>query len=338
MKLFRPTRRGDLDSLSAHHEPVPRPQRGEVLVRVRAVSLNYRDLLLLGGGYPLGGPDNLVPVSDAAGEVAEIGEGVRRFSVGDRVIDNFHSNWFAGRYPGAAALVGYGHGQDGWLAEYRVVSEQALTAVPRSLSFERAATLPCAAVTAWTALGGPRPVAGTDTVLTQGTGGVSLFAVQLAKALGARVIATTSSAEKAARLRALGVEEVVDYRETPEWGDAVVEATAGRGVDRIVEVGGPGTFAQSLVAAGSLGADISLVGFLAGGVAAPVEYMRLFGSGATIRRINVGSREDTEDLLRFVDRHSIEPVIDSVIPFENSLDALRYFRDRGNFGKVVIAM
>jgi NADPH:quinone reductase-like Zn-dependent oxidoreductase len=327
VRVYRP----ESGNLVQREEPVPEPQRGEVLVRVRATSLNYRDLLILDGDHFTNGPGNLVPVSDAAGEVVAVGDGVTRFAAGDRVLNAFHSNWIAGRLPGN--LVGYGNGQDGWLTEYRAVGEHALVALPDSLSYEQGATLPCAAVTAWTSLSGVRP---GETVLTLGTGGVSLFALQLAKQHGARVVATTSSAAKAAKLTELGADVVIDYTATPEWGKAVLDATGGRGADRIVEVGGPGTFAQSLVAAGTHHADIALVGFVGTG-GAPVDFMDLFRSGATIRKIWVGSREDTEDLVRWLAVRPIEPVVDSVFPFDDAVAAFERFRSRRNLGKVVVS-
>ncbi|MGW4065034.1 zinc-dependent alcohol dehydrogenase family protein [Amycolatopsis sp. NPDC004747] len=327
MRVYRP-RAG---RLVQREEPIPEPRRGEVLVRVRAVSLNYRDLLILNGDHFGTGTEALIPVSDAAGEVVAAGEGVTRFAEGDRVLNAFHADWIAGRMP--ETVVGYGNGRDGWLAEYRAVPEHALVALPDSLTFEQGATLPCAAVTAWTSLGGVRP---GDVVLTLGSGGVSLFAVQLAKARGARVVATTSSAGKAAKLTGLGADTVIDYVATPDWGKAVLDATGGRGADRIVEVGGPGTFAQSLVAAGTHGAEIALVGFV-GRSGPPIGFMDLFRSGASVRKVWVGSREDTEDLLRWLDVWPVEPVIDSVHSFEDAEAAFRRFESRENFGKVVIA-
>lgn len=333
MRAYRPDQPGGIEHLRLREEPDPVPQRGEVLVRVRATSLNYRDLLLLGGTYRLPGKGGLVPLSDAAGEVVALGPDVSRFAVGDRVINSFHPNWFGGRRAAEPASDTYGNVREGWLSEYRAVSENALVALPDSLSFEQGATLPCAAVTAWTALAGVGP---SDIVLTQGTGGVSLFALQLAKLLGARVVATTSSAGRAERLRALGADDVIDYVAEPEWGKAVLDVTGGRGVDRIIEVGGPATFAQSLVAAGTHGAEIAVVGFL-GEEGAPIGYMDLFRSGVSLRKVWVGSRGDTEELLRLLAVRRLEPVIDAVFPFVDAVEALRCFESRGNFGKIVIA-
>src|ERR1700681_2443609 len=249
---------GGLDGLVLTERDMPSPGVGEVLVRVRASSLNFRDMMILNGAYPAPVPPGRVPLSDGAGEVMELGAGVKRLKVGDRIINSFFPNFFGGSFNAMPEQWVVDH--DGWLTEYKAVSAEALVSMPEHLTFEEAATLPCVAVTAWSALSGVRV---GETVLTQGSGGVSLFAVQLAKALGARVIATTSSPKNAARLRELGADEVIDYRASPEWGDQVRALTGGRGVDRIVEIGGPGTLAQSTKAV-AYGGQVSLVGALTG--------------------------------------------------------------------------
>src|SRR6202047_1372329 len=244
---------GSLDGLVLAEREMPSPSAGEVLVKVRASSLNFRDTMILNGAYPAPVPSGRVPLSDGAGEVVELGAGVKRFKVGDRVINSFFPNFFGGSINFISEQWVVDH--DGWLTEYKAVSAEALVAMPEHLTFEEAATLPCVAVTAWSALSGVR--AG-DTVLTQGSGGVSLFALQLAKALGTRVITTTTNPESTARLRELGADEVIEVGDSPDWGDRVRTLRPGPGVDRVVEVGGPGTLAQSIKAVayggpGSLG-------------------------------------------------------------------------------------
>ncbi|MBI3523436.1 MAG: NAD(P)-dependent alcohol dehydrogenase [Betaproteobacteria bacterium] len=332
MPVYRLERFGDIDSLVLHAEAPRSPGPGEVLVRVRATSLNFRDLALLHGQYPMSCRPNLVPLSDAAGEVVSVGDNVTRFKPGDRVANSFFPRWFGGRFPLSSAREQYGSDQDGWLIDQKVVSAEALVAIPPHLSFEEAATLPCAAVTAWTALAG---ITAGDTVLTQGSGGVSLFALQLAKLLGARVIATTSGPEKAERLSALGADEVIDYTALPEWFAQVRQLTEGLGVDRIVEVGGPGTLAQSIRAV-AVGGEIAMIGFLAAGQAS-IDFKSLFLSGATLRRIAVGSRADFEAMNRAVTLHRLCPVIDRVFSFDQAREAWQHFDGRRNFGKVVIA-
>ncbi|MDB5462304.1 MAG: zinc-binding dehydrogenase family protein [Phenylobacterium sp.] len=329
MRAYQLDKLGGLEGLVLAERDIPSPGTGEVLVRVRASSLNFRDLIILSGGYPAPVPSGRVPLSDGAGEVVAVGAGVARFKPGDRVINAFFPNWFGGAFN--AMPEQYVSDHDGWLTEYKVVSAEALAAMPKHLTFEEAATLPCAAVTAWSALSGVR--AG-DTVLTQGTGGVSLFAVQLAKALGARVIATTSTPEKAQRLRDLGADEVVDYRATPDWGDRVRGLTGGRGVDRVVEVGGPDTLTQSVKTI-AYGGQISLVGVLAGAEGG-IDFMTMFMSLATFKPIVVGSRRDLEDLGRTLEQHEIRPVIDSVFSFDDAKAGWSHFADRQLFGKVVV--
>src|SRR6202521_2276261 len=252
MRAYQLDRLGSLDGLVLAERDSPSPGVSEGLVQVRASSLNARDLMILNGVFPFPIPAGRVPLSDGAGEVVAVGAGVTRFKVGDRVINSFFPNWFGGAFN--AMPEQWVVDRDGWLTEYKAVSAEALVAMPGYLTFEEAATLPCVAVAAWSALSGVR--AG-KIVLTQGAGGVSLFAVQLARALGARVIATSSNPENTARLREMGVGEVIDTRDLPEWGDKVRELTGGRGVDRVVEVGGPGTLAQSVKAI-AYGGQVSL--------------------------------------------------------------------------------
>ncbi len=314
MHIYRLETIGDLDGLVAREEAAPVPSTGEVLVRVKASALNYRDLAILSGKSPFPVRPGVVPISDAAGEVEVVGPGVSTLKVGDRVVSRFLPTWYGGpRTPNPET---YGSDRDGWLTEFKVVRAEALSLAPPSLTFEEAASLPCTAVTAWSALAGVR--AG-DTVLTQGSGGVSLFALQLAKLLGARVIATTSSARNGHRLKQVGADEVVDYVESPQWAEAVRALTAGRGVDRVVTYGG----------------EIALVGALAesnGGL----DFMSLFMSQATLRCISVGSRIDVEAMQRAVDAHAMHPVIDSVFPFADAKSAWAHYAERNVFGKVVI--
>jgi NADPH:quinone reductase-like Zn-dependent oxidoreductase len=329
MRVHQLDRPGSLDGLVLAERDIPSPAAGEVLVRVRASSLNVRDLMIINGEYPMPVPPGRVPLSDGAGEVVAVGAGVTRFKVGDRVINSFFPNWFGGTFN--AMPVQYVVDCDGWLTEYKAVSAEALVAMPGYLTFEEAATLPCVAVTAWSALSGVR--AG-KIVLTQGAGGVSLFAVQLAKVLGARVIATSSNPENAARLREMGVDEVIETRDSSEWGDKVRELTGGRGVDRVVEVGGPGTLAQSVKAI-AYGGQVSLVGALAGMVGG-IDFMTMFLSQATYQPIATGSRRDLEDLCRVMEQHKIQPVIDSVFSFEEAKAGLSHYAGRKVTGKVVI--
>lgn len=329
MRAYQLERLGSLDGLLLVERDIPSPGAGEVLVQVRASSLNFRDKIILDGWYPAPVPPGRVPLSDAAGDVVAVGAGVTRFKTGDRVVNSFFPNWFGGSFNAMPEAYVVDH--DGWLTEYKVISVEALVSMPEHLTFEEAATLPCAAVTAWSALSGVR--AG-ETVLTQGMGGVSVFAVQLAKAFGARVIATTSSPEKALRLRELGADEVIDYRASPDWADQVRALTGGRGVDRVVEVGGPDTLAQSVKAV-AYGGQISLVGVLAGAEGG-VDFMTMFLSQATFQPIAVGSRRDLEDLCRVIEQHGIRPIIDSVFSFDDAKAGWSHYAGRKVTGKVVI--
>src|SRR6202048_3209949 len=329
MRAYQLNRPGSLDGLVVAERDIPLPAAGEVLVRVRASALNVRDLMIINGEFPMPVPPGRVPLSDGAGEVVAVGAGVTRFKVGDRVINSFFPNWFGGTFN--AMPQQYVVDCDGWLTEYKAVSAEALVAMPGYLTFKQAATLPCVAVTAWSALSG---VGAGKIVLTQGSGGVSLFAVQLAKALGARVIATSSNPENAARLREMGVDEVIDTSGSPDWGDKVRALTGGRGVDRLVEVGGPGTLAQSVKAI-AYGGQVSIVGALAG-MAGGLDFMTMFLSQATYQPIATGSRRDLENPCRGLEQHKIQPVIDSVFSFEDAKAGLSHYAGRKVTGKVVI--
>jgi NADPH:quinone reductase-like Zn-dependent oxidoreductase len=335
VEAYRIDRFGSVDGIALRSSENPRPGLREILMRVRATSLNYRDLMVLNGGGR--GPTKLgvVPLSDGAGEVAAVGEGVTRVKVGDRIAGTFHPRWFGGPIRPEYLTDRLGANLDGMLAEYAVLSEEALVRVPSHLSFDEAATLPCAAVTAWVALTGHRKVTAGDTVLTQGSGGVAVSALQFARLLGAQVIATTSTAEKAERLKALGASEVINYTETPDWDEKAHALTDGRGVDCVVEIGGPGTIAMSLKAL-AVGGHISLIGASLSKSSSGLDPLLLTGRGITLGSISVGSRADFEAMNRAIAMHRLHPVIDRTFPFAEAKEAYRHFGGRGHFGKVVI--
>lgn len=328
MKIVRLLKAGSIDGLEMLEEPTPRPGNGQVLVAVRAISLNFRDLTIVMGRSPFPADEGRVQTSDAAGIVAAVGPGVTRFAVGDRVASTFMPGWLSGPFRAFTPL--YGATLDGWMAEYRAVDEDDLVAIPDAISFEDAATLPCAAVTAWNAVAGIGP---QHRVLTQGSGGVSLFALQFAKLRGAQVIATTSSAQKAEKLRALGADHVVDYVQNPDWGEQAKAFTGGAGVDRVVEIGGPGTFAQSLKAV-ALSGQVSMVGVMSEGQMPG--YLDMFVTFARFQTISTGNRQDLEDVVTTVARHGLRPVIDSRFSFAEGKAAFAHFAKRNVFGKVVI--
>jgi NADPH:quinone reductase-like Zn-dependent oxidoreductase len=333
MKSYHVTYGGGIDSLVQREHEIPKPGPGEVLMRVRATSLNARELMILRGDYPLPVKPDVVAVSDGAGEVADIGEGVTRVKVGDRVAASLFPLWLNGPFSFEVAPQ-IGGSLDGLLTEFAILSEQGLVLIPDHLSFEEAATLPCAGVTAWHALTGGRPPVPGDTVLTLGSGGVSLFALQFAKLYGARVIATTSSDEKAKQLTALGANEVVNYRATPDWHTAVRKLTGGRGVDYVIEVGGAGTLQNSLKSVAVQG-QISWVGVLAQGEPA-ISLAALRSAFATLQFVAVGSRAQFIAMNRAIEVNRLKPVIDRVFPFEEAVEAFRYYQAGQFFGKIVI--
>lgn len=337
MRAWRFDALSSLSDLSVHSEPMPAPQRGEVLVKVRAVSLNYRDIAPTLGRYVWPAESGLIPCSDAAGEIVSVGEDVTVFRPGDRIVSSFHARWLGGRPPTGLMLESYGTGSDGWLTEYKVVSQEAVVPLPEKVSFEEGATLPCAAVTAWNALSGALPMRAGQTILTLGTGGVSMFAVQLAKAVKATVISTTSSGEKAERLKALGADHIVNYRDIPNWGRYIKDDITGRtGVDCVVEVGGPATINQSLDAV-RWGGEVVLVGFLSSDNPG-IDYFHLKGSGAVVRSVAVGDRPMLEDLVRAWTASGLKPVIDSVFPFARAREAFDHLMTGSHVGKIVITL
>ncbi|WP_328924275.1 NAD(P)-dependent alcohol dehydrogenase [Streptomyces sp. NBC_00190] len=315
---------------------VPEPAGpADIVVAVRAASLNRRDLLILNGRYPLPAVPGVVALSDGAGEVVAVGEAVTRFAVGDRVAGTYFPRWRSGRIT-PDALDQPGCTLDGMLAEYAVLDEQAAVRVPGHLTWEEAATLPCAAVTAWSALTGGEPLLPGRTVLTLGTGPVALFSVQFAKLLGCRVVATTSDADKADRLKALGADEVVDYVRIPEWGAKVKELTDGRGADLVVETGGPETIEQSVRASSLYGEIALLVTGSTRKAGIEVSHAAYASSLATIRRVFVGSRDRFEDMNLAVAAHELRPRVGRVHSFEEVHAAYRGYVADPPFGKVVI--
>lgn len=325
-----------LEGLRRAERPEPQPGWHEVLIRVRAVSLNYRDHMVVIGRYMGGAVDrDMIPLSDGAGEVVAVGPGVTRFKTGDRVAGTFFQVWIDGpRTKFAPAL---GVPLDGMMAEYVALHEDGVVAIPASLSFEEASTLPCAGVTAWSALMvlGNRVKAG-DTVLCLGTGGVSTHAMQFAKAAGASVIITSSSDDKLERARKLGAVAGINYKTHPEWDKEVNRITGGRGVDHVVEVGGVGTLARSYQAIG-FGGKIALIGFL-GGQTGQQEPYALMMKGGSLVGIGVGSTAMFEEMNRAIEVNRIKPIVDRVFPFDQAAEALRCLATGDFFGKVVITV
>lgn len=325
-----------LDALHRVERNDPEPGPGEVLVRVRAAALNARDQAVVAGRYRGQAVQRpTIPLSDGAGDVVAVGSGVSRFAVGDRVAGMFFQGWIDGRFRPEYGSRSLGSPLDGMLAESVVLDQDGLVKVPSNLDFDQAATLPCAAVTAWHALMAWGAVRPGETVLAIGTGGVSIFALQFAKAAGARVVITSSSDEKLERARALGADETVNYRATPEWEREVLRLTDGRGADRVVEVGGA-TLPQSLAAL-AFGGRIHLAGFVSGrefSMAAPA----FVGKNATLESVNVGSGTMFEAMNHAIDQNGIVPVVDRVFGFDDAMEAYRYQVSDALFGKVVISI
>ena len=334
MKVAAVKKPGGLGNLVIEDRPDPKPKAGEVLVRVRASSLNYHDFIVALGGIPT--PDGRIPMSDGAGEVVAVGEGVTKWKAGDKVISLFFPNWQSGQVEAAGFQSVPGDGADGFGCELYAGPETAFTRMPKGWTFDEAATLPCAALTAWRGMYVETRTKPGDWVLVQGTGGVSIFALQFAKATGARVIATSSSQAKMEKLRALGADHVINYKETPDWGKKAFELTGGRGVDEVVEIGGPGTMAQSINACRP-GGHISLIGVLTG-VSGEVPTAALFSRNITLSGITVGSRRHQEDMVDAIDATGFKPVIDSRFPLDQIAAAFAHQASQQHFGKIVLTI
>jgi len=334
MKAFEIQNKFGLESLTQVERLDPTAAPLHVVIKMKAVSLNYRDLLTVEGRYNPRLPLPLVPLSDGVGEVVSVGEGVARVKVGDRVAANFSQKWLGGEPARSKLGASLGGPLDGMLSEFRALHEDGLVHLPSHLTDEEAATLPCAAVTAWNSLINLGGLRAGETVLLQGTGGVSIFALQFAKLSGARVIITSSSDEKLERAKALGADLGINYSTTPDWDKQAKLLTGGTGVDHVIEVGGAGTFANSLRAI-KIGGHIALIGNLSGN-ATEVNLVLILMQNLRIQGVLVGSRDTFEAMNRAIALHQLRPVIDRVFPFDEARHAFEYMASGAHFGKICI--
>lgn len=328
---------GSFDCLKLDKEHVlPALSDNEVLVKFHAASLNYRDIIIALGYYPFPATPNVIPGSDGAGEIVAVGSKVTRFEKGSKVLTLFNQGHYGGPLTPKILGTGLGGVLDGTMRQYGVFNENGLVDMPKNLSYLEAGTLSCSALTAWNALYGLKAVQAGDWVLTQGTGGVSISGLQFAKAAGARVIATTSSAAKAEVLKKLGADHVINYKEIPNWGEEAKKLTGGAGVDHVIEVGGATTVAESLKAV-AIGGIITIIGWIGGeGEAGPV-FPQILASQAVVRGIVVGSREQFEAMVRTIEASNIKPVVDQqVFKLEDLKEAYKYMWDQKHLGKVAI--
>jgi NADPH:quinone reductase-like Zn-dependent oxidoreductase len=332
MRAIRLSKPGGLNKLApVDIEPRP-PRLGEIQVRVEASSLNYHDYAVVSG--MLNVADGRIPMSDGAGTISAVGDGVTELREGDAVVSCFFPNWQDGG-PELAKLIGVpGDHADGFATQTVTLPANAFTRAPTGYTAAESATLTCAALTAWRGLMVEAKIKPGDVVLTQGTGGVSIFALQFAKAAGCRVIATSSSDDKLDTLRSLGADELINYKKTPDWSSRALELTDGRGVDVVVEIGGAGTLPQSINAV-RIGGHISLIGVLAG-FAGEVPTAALFGKNAELKGITVGSRAQQLDMIQGIEASDIKPVIDSSFPLEGIADAFRHQESQRHFGKICL--
>ena len=334
MKVYQLESGTGIDALSLVEKPKPEPAYGQVLIRVHATALNYRDLVVAQGGYGPAVKYPLIPMSDGAGEVVALGKGVTRVKVGDRVAGIFFQNWIDGTLTKEKMKSDLGGSINGMLAEYVVLHENGLVILPEHLNYAEGATLPCAAVTAWHALVTKGNITAGERVLLLGTGGVSIFALQFVKLHGAGVIITSSSDEKLQRAQELGADEIINYKNTPDWEKEVYKLTQRHGVDRVIEVGGAGTLAKSMQAVRVAG-TISLIGVLTG-VQGEVNPLAAVMKSLNIQGIYVGSRDMFESMNQAISLHKIKPVINRIFLFDEAKQAYSYLQSGAHFGKVVI--
>jgi NADPH:quinone reductase-like Zn-dependent oxidoreductase len=334
MKLFRLRSPAGLENIQALQEDRPQPGPGEILVRIRTSSLNFHDDMVVLGKIPCA--DGRIPMNDGAGEVVSLGENVEDFQVGDNVVSRFWPLWLAGEMTPADMRQIPGESIDGYAREYACMPAHAFTRAPAGYTHAESATLPTAALAAWRALVVCGRIKLGDSVLILGTGGVSMFALQFAKAAGARVIATSSSEEKLEKLKRLGADDVVNYKAAPNWGQKVKDLTDGRGVDHVVEVGGPGTLMQS-IASCRMGGHIALIGVLTG-FAGELLIPALFANQIRTSGIMVGSRADQQDMIRAITANRLKPIIDRSFPLEEIVAAFKYFESQQHVGKVCLQL
>ena len=334
MKQIQLKKPGGLDNILLCDADVPKPKSNQIVIKIAASSLNYHDLLVALGFIPT--EDGRVPLSDAAGEIVEIGSDVKDWKVGDHVMSVCFPNWQNGA-PKYELLSFIGDHEDGYATEYIAIQETAVTKMPSYMNFAQAATLPCAGLTAWRALVDDGNLKAGETVLVQGTGGVSIFALQLAKSMGAKVIATSSSEEKLNRLKELGADEVINYKETPEWGKEVLAKTNNEGVDHVIEVGGGGTFGES-VRATKLGGHIALIGVLSGPNASEIVLPRIFLKQIRMSGISMANKESQIAMIDYLETNQIEPIISDSFPLSKLADAFQHQIDNRHFGKISITM
>ena len=324
-----------VDALNLNEREIPIPGPGQLRVRMNANSINYRDLITIEGAGARKLPFPTIPNSDGAGVVTAVGKGVK-LQEGDRVTSCFFEEWTAGEIGASVMASALGGARQGVLAEEVVLPEHGVIPTPTSLTDQEAATLPCAALTAWHALNLPRPVKAGETVLLLGTGGVSVFAQQFCSIMGARTIVTSSSDDKLEKMKALGASEIINYQTNPEWDAIVLELTSGSGVDRVVEVGGPGTFDRSVNAV-RVGGIIGLIGVLTG-VSGATNPTPIMAKSVTVKGIYVGSRAMFSDMNRAIETHKLKPVIDQIFDFKDARSAYHTMRGAKHFGKLVIKM